>query len=190
MPGRLPITTPVLAIHPFVGRRRMWFAAAIIGCALAITACGSSGSKSSHSGSGRTSFLAFSECMRSHGVPSFPDPSAGGGINLPQGSNINPFSPSFKAAQAQCQKRLPGGGPPRGVSEQQKEQMVRTSECMRAHGATGFPDPTTTPPTNPQDYSIVEGIGGPSGGLFLLVPKTIDVHSPAFKQAEKACSFH
>jgi hypothetical protein len=128
--------------------------------------------------------------MRSHGVPNFPDPSAGGGINIPQGSNINPFSPSFKAAQAQCHELLPNGGPPRGVSEQQKEQMVRTSECMRAHGVTGFPDPTTMPPTNPQDYSIVEGIGGPSGGLFLLVPKTIDVNSPVFKEAAKACSFH
>jgi hypothetical protein len=68
--------------------------------------------------------------------------------------------------------------------------MVRTSECMRAHGVTGFPDPTTTPPANPQDYSIVDGIGGLSGGLFLLVPKTINVDSPAFKQAAKTCSFH
>jgi hypothetical protein len=180
----------VLAAHPSLPRRRLWFVAAIIGCALAITACGTSGSKSSHTGSGRTRFLAFSECMRSHGVPNFPDPSAGGGIKIAQGSNINPFSPSFKTAQAQCQKLLPGGGPPRGVSEQQKQQMTRTSECMRAHGVTGFPDPTTTPPTNPQNYSIVEGIGGPSGGLFLLVPKTIDVNSPAFKQAAKACSLH
>jgi hypothetical protein len=128
--------------------------------------------------------------MRSHGVPNFPDPSARGGINIPQGSNINPFSPSFAAAQAQCKKRLPGGGPPAGATEQQKEQLVQTAECMRAHGVTGFPDPTTAPPTNPQDYSIVEGIGGPKGGLFLLVPKTIDVNSPAFTQAAKACNFH
>lgn len=189
MRGRLP-TTPVLAIDPSLTRHRLWFAAAIFGCAVAITACGSSGSKSSHPGSGRTSFLAFSRCMRSHGVPNFPDPSAGGGIHIPQGSNINPFSPLFKAAQAQCSKRLPGGGPPQGVSEQQKERLVRTAECMRAHGVTGFPDPTTSPPTNPQDYSSVEGIGGPSGGLFLLVPKTIDVNSPAFTRAAKACDFN
>jgi hypothetical protein len=180
----------MLAIHLSLTRRRLWFAAAVIGCALALTACGSSASKSSHSGSGGTRFLAYSECMRSHGVPNFPDPGAGGGIDIPQGSNINPFSPSFTAAQAQCHKSLPGGGPPSRVSEQQKEQMVRTSECMRAHGVTGFPDPTTTPPTNPQDYSIVEGMRGPSGGLFLLVPKTIDVNSPVFKQAANACSFH
>ena len=189
MANRLPMGS-VLAIHLSLPRRRQWFAAAIIGCALAITACGTSGSKSSHTGSGGTGFLAFSECMRSHGVPNFPDPVAGGGIKIAQGSNINPVSPSFKTAQAQCQKLLPGGGPPQGVSEQQKEQMVRTSKCMRAHGVTGFPDPSTTPPANPRDYSIVNGIGGLRGGLFLLVPKTIDVNSPAFKQAAQSCSFH
>jgi hypothetical protein len=126
--------------------------------------------------------------MRSHGVTSFPDPDAQGGLNL-DGTHINPFSPSFKAAQSQCRKLLPGGGPPAHVSEQQKEQLVRTSECMRAHGVSGFPDPTTTPPTSPKNYSVIEGIGGLNGGLFLLVPKTIDVNSPAFKQAQKACSF-
>ncbi len=152
-----------------------------------------SGNDSTHTGSsvsasGTTGFLAYSRCMRSHGVPNFPDPSAGGGVHLTSG--LNPFSPSFKAADAQCKKFLPGGGPPQGVSEQQKERLVDTSQCMRAHGVSGFPDPSTTPPTNPQDYSIVERIGGPSGGVFLLVPKTVDVNSPAFVQAAKACSFH
>jgi hypothetical protein len=128
--------------------------------------------------------------MRSHGVPGFPDPSAGGGIHLTPGSLLNPFSPSFKAAHAQCKKLLPGGGPPQGVSEQQKERLVQTSQCMRAHGVTGFPDPTTTPPVNPQDYSAVVGFGGLNGGLFLLVPKTIDVNSPVFEQASKTCGFH
>jgi hypothetical protein len=179
----------VLAIRWSPPLRCLRFVAAITGCALAVTGCGASGSRSSDSGGNGARFLAFSECMRSHGVPNFPDPSARGGINIPAGSGINPFSPSFKTAQSQCQKRLPGGGPPRGVSEQQREQLVRTSECMRAHGVSGFPDPTTTPPTNPQDYSSVEGIGGPSGGLYVLVPKTIDVNSPAFRQAAKACTF-
>ncbi len=187
MPGRLR-SRPVLAIRPAFRGCRPWFAVAIFGCGLAITACGTSAGKSSKSGSAGTGFLAFSECMRSHGVPNFPDPGARGAVNLPQGSN--PFSPSFKAAQAQCRNLLPGGGPPSGVSEQQKERMLRTSQCIRGHAVTGFPDPTTTPPTNPQNYSLVEGIGGPSGGLFLLVPKTIDVNSPAFTQAAKACGFH
>ncbi len=127
--------------------------------------------------------------MRSRGVPSFPDPDARGGLNL-DGTHLNPFSPSFKAAQIQCRKLLPGGGPPAHVSEHQKEQLVHTAECMRAHGVSGFPDPTTTPPTSPDNYALIEGIGGLSGGLFLLIPKTIDVNSPAFRQAQQACDFH
>lgn len=169
--------------------RRLSLAATITGCVLALSACGTADSKSSHSGGRSTGFLAFSECMRSHGVPNFPDPSPGGGIHVAVDS-INPSSPSVKTAQARCHKLLPGGGPPQGVTEQQKEQLVRTAECMRSHGVSGFPDPTTTPPTNPHDYSSVEGIGGFNGGLFLLVPKTIDVNSPAFKQAAQTCGFH
>ena len=177
------------AIHPPAACRRLWPAAVITGCALAITACGTSGSDSTQTGSAASDFLAFSMCMRSHGVPNFPDPSAGGGIHLPEGSNLNPASPSFKAARAYCQKLLPGGGPPGRITEQQKEQLVQTAECMRSHGVPGFPDPTAVPPTDPRDYSIVTGFGGPHGGLFLLVPKTIDVNSPAFQRAAKACSF-
>ena len=62
--------------------------------------------------------LKFSQCMRSHGVPKFPDPSfaANGGTMLRIGKDVNPNSPQFKAAQKACQKLVPGGplsaGPP------------------------------------------------------------------------------
>ena len=51
--------------------------------------------------------LAMSRCMRSHGVPNFPDPQFGsgpdGGIGIRLGgSGINPNSPAFQAAQKAC----------------------------------------------------------------------------------------
>jgi hypothetical protein len=56
--------------------------------------------------------LKFSACMRSHGVPKFPDPkiAADGGMSLGfrRGSGIDPNSPQFRAAQSACQKLLPG----------------------------------------------------------------------------------
>jgi hypothetical protein len=63
--------------------------------------------------------LEFSRCMRSHGVPGFPDPKAsGGGIQLSIGKDagVDPNSSQFKAAQQTCQKLMPGpkdgkGGP-------------------------------------------------------------------------------
>jgi hypothetical protein len=63
--------------------------------------------------------------------------------------------------------------------------MLAISKCMRSHGVTDFPDPPTTPPSGPSDYSVVMG----RGGVFLAVPSTINVDSPTFKQAAAACHF-
>ena len=60
--------------------------------------------------------LKFSACMRSHGLPNFPDPQFRGGgvaIRIGQGSGIDPRSPQFQSAQKACQADLPGkAGPP------------------------------------------------------------------------------
>ena len=54
----------------------------------------------------RNQMLAFSRCMRAHGLPNFPDPtfhgSHAGGIQFQSGSGIDPNSPAFKHAQAAC----------------------------------------------------------------------------------------
>ena len=59
--------------------------------------------------------LAFSKCMRSHGVSDFPDPkfSSGGGISIriagAGGNNgLDPSSPIFQKAQRSCSSLLPG----------------------------------------------------------------------------------
>ncbi len=57
--------------------------------------------------------------MRSHGVPSYPDPTKGngGGVSLSIGggphSGLDPNSPIFQRAQQACSK-LPGAPPPPG----------------------------------------------------------------------------
>jgi hypothetical protein len=60
--------------------------------------------------------LKFSACMRSHGVPNFPDPkfSSGGGgvrVTLKAGGSggPNPSSPQFQTAQKACQSDAPFG---------------------------------------------------------------------------------
>ena len=159
--------------------------------ALALAGCGSSNKpRSSNRSAHANQFLAFSQCMRSHGVTNFPDPSSGGGIQIGNASGINPATPSFKAAQSACFHLLPGGGPPRGKpSAEVMQQMVSMSECMRAHGVTGFPDPTESsggpPNLNPANYSLVED----RGGAILAVPRSIDVNSPVFQHASAACGF-
>jgi hypothetical protein len=60
--------------------------------------------------------LEFAVCIRSHGVPNFPDPklSANGELEMGLGrtSGVNPSSPRFKAAETSCLPLLPsfGGG--------------------------------------------------------------------------------
>lgn len=55
--------------------------------------------------------LELSQCMRSHGVPNFPDPAVGPlgeqVINL-TGTGIDPSSPVYQAADQACQKIVPG----------------------------------------------------------------------------------
>jgi hypothetical protein len=62
--------------------------------------------------------LKFSACMRSHGVPTFPDPNFGNGgkiaIHIGSGSGIDPRSPVFQAAQKACASELPGKAGPGG----------------------------------------------------------------------------
>jgi hypothetical protein len=63
----------------------------------------------------RQEALAFSVCMRKHGVPDFPDPNFSGGhvtihVQAQGSSDLNPSSPTFQAAQQACQGKLPFKG--------------------------------------------------------------------------------
>ena len=158
-----------------------------------VAACGGSSKNHDPASSGAKSYsqaLAFSRCMREHGVANFPDPtSSGGGIQLTinHNSGINPLSPAFQAAQSACCHLMPGAGPvsPQ-ASAQARAQLLQISECMRAHGISGFPDPTTSPPAPGQGgFGFVFG----HDGAFIAVPSSINPRSPAFQQAAAACNF-
>ncbi len=56
--------------------------------------------------------LKFAQCMRTHGVLGFPDPTANGGgvgFQLKSGSGVDPTSPAFQAAQKACRHYMGGG---------------------------------------------------------------------------------
>jgi hypothetical protein len=162
---------------------------ATLTCGLLVAACGSSSKPATDPGKGYPQALAFSRCMRSHGLPSFPDPSTNGhGIQLSASPNsgVDPGSPAFQAAQKACQHLMPGGGPTTGhPSAQDKEQMLQVSQCMRAHGITDFPDPTTSQPSPGRGFGLAIG----RNGVFLAIPRSIDIQSPAFRRAAAACNF-
>jgi hypothetical protein len=166
-------------------------AVAAVSCALVIAACGSSGPTTSSSGPTahrkEAGALAFANCMRSHGVPNFPDPNGSGPNIQLLGSSSEINSPAFQSAQKSCTHLLPGGGPGSGpATAQAHDQLLQISECMRRHGISSFPDPRPgSPPSNLGGYSAIIG----HGGYLLAIPSSIDMSSPAFKQAATACNF-
>ncbi len=104
--------TAVLATWPL-----MAFAA--LGCVLAVAACGSSKTSStagpagsSASTSDSSSTLAFSRCMRTNGVPNFPD-NPRGGIHIAANgqtlaiNGVTVSAPAFAAARHKCEQYLP-----------------------------------------------------------------------------------
>jgi len=135
----------------------------------------------------RSQGIEYADCMRSHGVPKYPDPTTTGRIsrvnlNTP---GLNPSSALFQAAESTCSKLLPKGAPGEQQSSDVSERagLLAISRCMRRHGVSGFPDPTKgAPPSNPS------GEVAAGGGVFMAVPSTIDTNSPAFKQAATAVS--
>jgi hypothetical protein len=124
--------------------------------------------------------LAYSQCMRAHGITDFPDPQAGAGggyglqIRVHPGSDLDPNSPKFQAAQTTCQSLMPAPKPGQaGNQEANKQQALAFSQCMRAHGVTNFPDPQFN-----SNGGVTLG-GGPNSG--------IDPNSPTFQAAQQAC---
>jgi hypothetical protein len=125
--------------------------------------------------------------MRANGVPDFPDPNPGGGFRLSAG--IASGLPSFRTAQAKCQKLLPGGGLPGSgapPSRQTLAKLLRIAVCMRQHGVPQFPDPLTSIPSNPRPSGTVGEITDFDGAI-LVFPRTIEMQAPAYRQALTAC---
>jgi hypothetical protein len=175
--------------------RRATIAVAALSGALVIAACGSSKSPAGPSARAQRAAagaLAYSQCMRSHGVSNFPDPTISGGgahisIGITSSSGINPSSPSFQAAQKACGRLAPGGGPSsQHPSAATEKQMLAIAACMRTHGISDFPDPTTSPPSTPG-----AGVGGvmTQNGVSFVFPSTLDLTSPAVVRAAKLCHF-
>lgn len=152
---------------------------AITICAAVVGACGSSG-RPQRAGPTGGPLLAYARCIRAHGVPDFPDPSATGGLVIP--NSINPQSPAFESAQQACAELGSPPGQGRGsTSDSAKLRLLALAECMRAHGVPSFHDPTDSPPPP----SGGNAIGGDGWWLSLGTPQ--EQRSPAYRKAAGPC---
>ena len=120
--------------------------------------------------------VKFAQCMRTHGVPEFPEPVDGRvEFHGTPGNGLNPGSAQFQAAEKACRKYAPPRSAPSPAQRAKiEEQALKFSACMRHHGLPNFPDP---------QFSN----GG--GAVRLKVGKSngIEPGSPQFQAAQKAC---
>jgi hypothetical protein len=153
-----------------------------------LAGCGSSGSGSSGvpslaggsggsptataKGSTESQLLAFSRCMRTHGMPDWPDPvtDADGNTRLQFPKGVNPSSAALTQARDACQSYLKGLA--QGLSQSDRTAMqdalLSFTKCMRANGVD-IPDP---------DF-------GKSGGMESLTK--LDQNDPRVAKAMQPC---
>ncbi|GAA4618825.1 hypothetical protein GCM10023195_84870 [Actinoallomurus liliacearum] len=170
-------TTPTTSRRTRHGRP---LAAVLLIAGLALTACGggsggsAGASSSAAAGSGGSAgkgadsgkAVKYAECMRKNGVPDFPDPQDGKiQIKAGPGSDMNPDSPQFKAADQKCKAYAPSGT---GMGAQDNTAMLKFAACMRKNGVPNFPDPQ-------------------GGKMIIAKGKGVDPDSPQFQAAQKAC---
>ena len=64
-------------------------------------------------------------------------------------------------------------------------RLLKIARCMRQHGVPEFPDPRTSVPLGlfGSGYGVITDFDG----AILLFPSTMNIQSPAYKQALAAC---
>jgi hypothetical protein len=135
---------------------------------------GGFGGRFALAGGGVEQLTKFASCMRTNGVPNFPDPDAQGQISFSSADGVDPGSAQFQRAQQACQKLLPNGGQLSSAQQGKgRTQALAFSACMRSHGEPNFPDPEF----------------GSGGRVSISINQSsgIDPRSSQFQASQKAC---
>jgi hypothetical protein len=148
----------------------------LLGTAFVISACGgSSGAPTRTDPADRA--LAFSRCMRSHGIKDFPDPQVGAGGAVKLQFKAGPGSPDpqkMGKAQEACRHLIAAGEKKLSPQErvEREEQVNKFARCMREHGVNVHAS------TAGGGAQIQIRPGGGGGGP--------NPESPSFQAAQKA----
>ena len=119
--------------------------------------------------------LAYAKCLRAQGVPNWPDPASSGAFDKSKLTlqQLGISGSQLQAAQAACQRLLPGGGerPNQARLREIERDALNFARCMRAHGVPNWPD-----------YTLRDGIP-----LFDLHGTTIAPNSPLIVAKQLRC---
>ena len=125
-------------------------------CSGGPSSAGSGGSPTAGGSTTSPSAVAYSHCMRSNGVPNFPDPPSSGQLPKTDAQLLGVSASQYQAAQQACRRLLPAGGSiqqqdhqcmhnddcPPALVQQMMTADLKLARCMRSHGVPNFPDPT------------------------------------------------
>ena len=142
-------------------------------CSGSPSSTGSGGSPTAGGSANSSSAVAYSRCVRAHGVPNFPDPDSNG--QIPKEAVVPALrevgDSRAKAATNACANLNPAGQESPTLTAREQQDYLRAAACMRSHGITNFPDPTF-----------------PGGHVNLpQIPSSIDISSTQFAQARQTC---
>lgn len=148
---------------------------------LTLVGCGSgSAAPSAPSSSGTAAgppiqrLVAYSTCMRRHGISTFPDPDSHGNLVVTPAEHIDPASPQYERAEQACRRYGPGGASAAGMTPSQHAHalaaMTRYVKCMRKHG-----------------IPIADPFSGANGGVGIRLPPSVDPSSASYRDADAAC---
>lgn len=193
-----PTLIPLAA--PYRRRPAAQIAAAVIAAAaltVAASACGGSapstapgGPPDAQAAANSPSAVAYSNCVRSHGVPNYPDPGSSGQLPKASAQQLGVSSSQVQAAEQACQHLYPTDGEsfqqliqecettgdcPQAVVQPTLNVMREYAQCMRSHGVPSFPDPTLDSEGRPFFNVSAAGISHPY------------THSPQFAAKDAEC---
>jgi hypothetical protein len=125
------------------------------------TTAASTAAGATKSTTGEDKAVKFAECIRSHGVPHFPDPDARGDFVF--GIDVSPAV--WSKAVAACKDLEPPGALSGKRSPKQQSAALRFAKCVRANGVKDFPDPANGQPLI--DTTRIPSTNRP-GGMTIL----------------------
>lgn len=184
-------------------RRRAAAVLPALAASVAIAACGGSSPSGPSDASVAKADLQLAACMRTHGIPDFPDPSSagagssgatgntggGGQATVPPGETdvnghiLSESSQAVAAAYDKCRRYAVSAAGPvvsRGQLAKLKAGALAYARCVRAHGVSNFPDPT-----------VEAGPGGRGAGITppfgTGARAEAEAESPTVQAAIKTC---
>jgi hypothetical protein len=160
-------------------RRILTSAIAVAAVSLLTAGCGGGSSTTATTTAAtriaHTGALAFARCMRAHGFPGWPDPTASGGFDKSALRQLGYSVSRVRATEgAACKNLLPAQAGRQDTAQETRTRLADAlsfARCIRSRGVRTFPDP------NPDGELTVE----------MVQAQGIDVHSPAVQQVVYAC---